>query len=280
ERFGKKVIKKELIVALRGEIYFVKFIINPEHDDVEPCVIFGRSFMRLTKGIVDFGHGTITIYPELDPFLDDSDDSRKSVDDWDFALDNIDFGDIPEMEGADIPCTPSSTEETPVIETYKKILDEIFLDKMKLDGEMSIEEENAINKIKGEALIEKDDPWAFVIPIRLEGKINLNALADTGSDINVLPYRIYQELGRDDGEKVNKDMPIDRDTPVLVGRGFLLTCGRILNTIERITSTFDGICHQTFRAAKPSINNAESDSDDEKEYGIKRNKFRAPIYGP
>nr|GEV49220.1 hypothetical protein [Tanacetum cinerariifolium] len=35
---GNKVVKKELIVALRGEIYFVKFIINPEEDDVEPGV--------------------------------------------------------------------------------------------------------------------------------------------------------------------------------------------------------------------------------------------------
>nr|GEU49112.1 hypothetical protein [Tanacetum cinerariifolium] len=46
---GDKVVKKELIVALRGEIYFMKFIINPEEDDIEPGVILGRSFMRLTK---------------------------------------------------------------------------------------------------------------------------------------------------------------------------------------------------------------------------------------
>ncbi|GKC38190.1 DNA-directed DNA polymerase [Tanacetum coccineum] len=303
ERFGKKIIKKELIMALRGEIYFLKFIINPKQDDVEPCVIFGRSFMHLTKGIVDFGNVTITIYPELDLFLEDSDESRKSVDDWDFELDKIYFGDIPKMEGADIPCyvckmgKSDKNKRKPVIETmaysdkYKKILDEICLDKMKLDGENSIEEEKAFNKIKGKALIEKDDPRAFIIPIRLEGKINLNALVDTGSDINVLPYRIYQELRRDDIEKVNKvtmiiakflilDMPIDRDAPALVRRGFLHTCGSILNTIERITSTYDGFCHQTFRAAKTSINTTESDSDDEEEFGIKRNKFGAPIYGP
>ncbi|GKE37005.1 hypothetical protein Tco_1460410 [Tanacetum coccineum] len=42
---GNKVVKKELIVALRGEIYFMKFIINPEEDDVEPGVIFRRSFL-------------------------------------------------------------------------------------------------------------------------------------------------------------------------------------------------------------------------------------------
>ncbi|GJW67740.1 hypothetical protein Tco_0122164 [Tanacetum coccineum] len=61
------------------------------------------------------------------------------------------------------------------------------------------------------------------------------------------------------------DMPIDRDTPILVGRGFLHTCGGILNTIDSITSTFDGICHQTFRAAKTSLDTAESDSDDEED---------------
>ncbi|GKD07849.1 hypothetical protein Tco_1187534 [Tanacetum coccineum] len=35
-RKGKKLVKKELIVALKGELYFVKFIINPKEDDVEP----------------------------------------------------------------------------------------------------------------------------------------------------------------------------------------------------------------------------------------------------
>nr|GEX76316.1 hypothetical protein [Tanacetum cinerariifolium] len=68
-KHGNKVVKKELIIALRGEIYFVKFIINPEEDDVEPGVVFGRSFLRLTKAIADFENETIKIYHELDPFL-------------------------------------------------------------------------------------------------------------------------------------------------------------------------------------------------------------------
>nr|GEW52961.1 hypothetical protein [Tanacetum cinerariifolium] len=75
------VVKKELIVPLRGEIYFIKFIINPGEDDIEPGVILGRSFMRLTKGIADFRNGVITIYPELDPFLDKSEETKKSEDD-------------------------------------------------------------------------------------------------------------------------------------------------------------------------------------------------------
>ncbi|GKB21365.1 hypothetical protein Tco_0855288 [Tanacetum coccineum] len=91
---GNKVVKKELIVALRGEIYFVKFIINLEEGDVEPWVIFERSFLCMTKAITDFGDGTVTIYHDIDPFLEKTEEEEKSNDDWDHLLDfNID--DIP-----------------------------------------------------------------------------------------------------------------------------------------------------------------------------------------
>nr|GEU49627.1 hypothetical protein [Tanacetum cinerariifolium] len=76
-KIGNKIVKKELIVALRGEIYFVKFIINPEEDDIEPGVIFERSFLRMTKEITDFGARTITIYPDIDPFLEDIEEEEK-----------------------------------------------------------------------------------------------------------------------------------------------------------------------------------------------------------
>ncbi|GJW46651.1 hypothetical protein Tco_0078297 [Tanacetum coccineum] len=78
---GNKIGKKELIVSLRGEIYLVKFIINPEEDDVEPWVIFGRSFLHMTKAITDFRAETITIYPDIDPFLEDIKEEEKRMDD-------------------------------------------------------------------------------------------------------------------------------------------------------------------------------------------------------
>ncbi|GJZ13862.1 agenet domain-containing protein [Tanacetum coccineum] len=178
-------------------------------------------------------------------------------------------------------------EERPVIETmayndkYKMILDEIWKDKVELDGKTVKEDEEAVKRIKGEALKEKEDPGAFIFPIRLEGRVTENALADTGSDINTMPYRIFEKIGREDTKKVDRrkimiyhtqtkamgklsnilcqvgvttiiakfiilDIPIDGDVPIVVGRGFLL----------------------------------ESDTDDEEEYVIKRNKFGAPIYGP
>ncbi|GJX36820.1 pescadillo [Tanacetum coccineum] len=320
-----------------------EFIINPKEDDFEPGVILGRSFLRLAQGVVDFGNRVITIYPELDPFEDDSEKTEKSSDDWDQLLD-FNFDDVPKSREELPPfiCKMGKSnqeaakeelairisqryallkEERLVIETmayndkYKKILDEIWKDKVELDGKTIKEDEEAVKRIKGEALKEKDDPGAFIFPIRLEGKVNKNALADTGLDINTMPYRIFKTLGREDIKKVDRgitminhtqaeaigklsnvlcqvgvttiiikflilDIPIDRDAPIVVGQGFLHTMGSILNASEIIFSTFDRVCHQTFRAARFDVlRTAESDSDDEEEYVIKRNKFGSPIYG-
>ncbi|GJY06375.1 hypothetical protein Tco_0373429 [Tanacetum coccineum] len=268
---GNKVVKKELIVALRGEIYFVKFIINPEEDDIEPGVIFGRSFLCLTKAITDFGARTVTIYPDIDPLFEETEEEGKSKDDWDHFLDfNIDYILLLGEEGLPpFVCKMGKShltqeeeakeaiairmsrkfalleEERPIIETmtyndkYKKILDEVWKDKVELDGNIIKEEEEAVKRIKGEALKEKEDPGAFIFPIRLEGQVGVTTLT---------------------AKFLILDIPIDRDSPIVVGRRFLLTIEAIVNTLERLFSTFDG--------------------DDEEEYQIKRNKFGAPIYGP
>ncbi|GKA27433.1 hypothetical protein Tco_0713601 [Tanacetum coccineum] len=307
--------------------FSVKLCLDYEEDDFMPRVILGRSFLRLSRGIVNFSNGVITIYPEPDPFEDDSEKTGKSSADWDQLLD-FNFDDEPKSK-EELPSFIKISqryalleEERPVIETmayndkYKKILDEIWKDKVELDGKTVKEDEEAEKRIKSETLKEKEDPGAFIFPIRMEGKINENALADTVSDINTMPYRIFETLGREDMNKVNRgitmidhthakamgklsnvlcqvgvttiiakflimDIPIDRDAPIVVGRGFLRTIGSLLNTSKRIFSTFNGVCHQTFRAARFNVlRTAESDSDDYEEYVIKRNKSGAPIYSP
>nr|GFA93257.1 hypothetical protein [Tanacetum cinerariifolium] len=48
----------------------------------------------MTKAITDFGVGTIIIYPDIDPLLEETKEKEKSNDDWDCLLDfNID--DVP-----------------------------------------------------------------------------------------------------------------------------------------------------------------------------------------
>nr|GEV44322.1 hypothetical protein [Tanacetum cinerariifolium] len=130
------MVKKELIVALKGELYFVKFIINPEEDDSEPRIILGRSFLRLAHEVVNFAGSHLT-QEEAEKEALAVRISQK------FAL---------------------LKEERPVIETmayndkYKKILNEIWRDKVELDRKTVKEEEDVVKRIKGEALKEKDDP--------------------------------------------------------------------------------------------------------------------------
>nr|GEV67329.1 retrovirus-related Pol polyprotein from transposon TNT 1-94 [Tanacetum cinerariifolium] len=287
---GNKVVKKELIVSPKGEIYFVKFIIYPEKDDIKP------------------------------EFLEDIEEEEKSMDDWDQLLDfNLD--DLPLLCGEELSpfvCKIRKKEVRPVLETtayhekYQKVLDEIWKDNVELDGMIMKEGEEATKKVKGEALNEKDDPEAFIFPIRLEGQVNKNALADTELDINTMPYRVYEQLGKEEMKKVDKGItminhtqaeamgirtnvlcqvrvttliakflilviPIDCDAPIVVDQRFLCTIGGIVNTPKKF-STFDGIYHQTFRAARFDVlRTVESDCDDEEEYEIKRNKFGTPM---
>nr|GEV27347.1 hypothetical protein [Tanacetum cinerariifolium] len=281
-----KEVKKELTVALRGEIYLVKFIINPKEDDVEPEMIF------------------------------ETEEEEKSNDDWDRLLDfNIDDGPLLGEEGlSPFVCRMRKSslgghltqeeatkeaiairmsqkfalleEERPIIETmayhdkYKKIIAEVWKDKVELNGKIVKEEEEARKRIKGEASKEKDDPRAEDMRKVDRGITMINHTQAEAMRIltNVLcQVRVTTLIAK----FLILDIPIDRDSSIVVGRGFLCTIGGIVNTQERLFSTFDGFCHQTFRAARSDImRNAESDSDDVEDYQIKRNKFGAPVYGP
>nr|GEW48844.1 hypothetical protein [Tanacetum cinerariifolium] len=293
----------------------VKLCSKYEEKNREKLVKRELWFMRLTKGITNFGNGIITIHPRIDPFLDNYEETKKFEDDRDHLL-NIEFENIPEIEEAVLqpfickmrkskrnkkrvpenfqlcysnvglslysgkPLTHEEAtrealavdickrfsileKERPMIETmaysdkYKKTLDRIVMDKLKLDGEIKKEEDKTIKQ--GITMLDhsKAEPMGVLKDV----------LCQVGVTTIITKFLIL-------------DMPIDRDAPILVGRGFLYTCGSILNTRDKITSTFDGVCRLTFRAAKTSLNTEESDSDEREDYCIQRNSFGAPMYGP
>nr|GEW24638.1 hypothetical protein [Tanacetum cinerariifolium] len=262
---------------------------------VDENMISNESFLRMTKAIIDFRVGTIIIYPDIDPFFEETEGEEKINDDWDHLLDfNID--DVPllgtsssaaghltqEEEAKEVIAIKMSQkfalleEERPIIETmayndkYKKILDEVRKDKVELDGKIVKEEEDAIYKTLGIEDIKKVDRGITMINHTQTEAIGilLNVLCQVGVTTLIAKFLIL-------------DIRIDRDSLIVVGRGFLRIINGIINTLERLFSTFDGFYHQTFRVARFDImRNAESNSDDKEDYQIKRNKFGAPIYGP
>ncbi|GJZ06847.1 hypothetical protein Tco_0540640 [Tanacetum coccineum] len=72
-------------------------MVESKEDDVEPGVIFGRSFLRLTKAIVDFGNDILTIYPDLITFNFDSDDELDAL------LASINVDELPPLDISDFP---------------------------------------------------------------------------------------------------------------------------------------------------------------------------------
>ncbi|GJY46121.1 ribonuclease H-like domain-containing protein [Tanacetum coccineum] len=194
---GDKVMDRKLLILIKGELYFVDFIVNPE-DDVEPCVIFGQSFLKLVKSIIDFGNGILTIWPEAITIVSDDDE-------LDALLASININELPPIDITNFPpfvCNigkglrnnkkptktykmtyngegPSLTvnhpktqeeltkeelegdlykrimllnEKRPIIETlkygdkHKMLLDCVLLNKLKLDGELELEERLLENK--------------------------------------------------------------------------------------------------------------------------------------
>ncbi|GJY41749.1 putative reverse transcriptase domain-containing protein [Tanacetum coccineum] len=148
-------------------------------------------------------------------------------------------------------------------------------EKLKLDGEVEINEKEATEEvIKGYKKIrEKNDPGVFVLHIRIEAKFNTHALADTGSNINVIPYRIYAKLGREEVKLVNKNITM-LDHSKVEPMGILkdVLCQVAITTILAKFLITD-------IPVDKDVPIEESD-DDEEEYIVKRDKNGKRIYGP
>nr|GEW97680.1 hypothetical protein [Tanacetum cinerariifolium] len=203
--------------------FVVKLCLNYEEDDFMPGVILGRSFLRIANGIVDFND-----WDQLLNFdFDDVPKFREKLHSFVFkmgksscnkkrAMENLNlfYQDVGPSLGAGVYLTQeeAAKEALAIRISQRKILDEIWKDKVELDGKTVKEDEEAVRRIKGEALKEEDDPDSFIFPIRLEGKVNENALADIGSDINTMSYRIFETLGREDMKKIARGITMINHT--------------------------------------------------------------------
>ncbi|GJX11490.1 retrovirus-related pol polyprotein from transposon TNT 1-94 [Tanacetum coccineum] len=290
-KYGSRRPVEDLDLVLYGDL---KTMFDPyveDRDDVEPCVIFGQSFRKLVKSIIDFGNGILTIWPEAITIVSDDDE-------LDALLASININELPPIDITNFPpfvCNigkglrnnkkptktykmtyngegPSLTvnhpktqeeltkeelegdlykrimllnEKRPIIETlkygdkHKMLLDCVLLNKLKLDGELELEERLLENNFWRGRKLNRE-------LIRLECLIILT---------------------------LKLDVPVDRNVPIIVGRSFMYTYGAIMNTFKGKMTTFDGFVHQQFRVAQVRNMHEESDNDDEEEYSIKRDDF-------
>ncbi|GJS09537.1 ribonuclease H-like domain-containing protein [Tanacetum coccineum] len=147
---------------------------------------------------------------------------------------------------------------------YRKNLDEVMTGRARLSSDEFGEEEKM--RIVEHGLPKKMcDPRNFVLPVRVNGTVEMSALADTRASISVFPYSLFKNLRLSDPRPYNfnltmadntqvkvmgevrnvriqigyqaylvdflvLDIPKDKEPPLLLGRPFLRTCGSVIDT--------------------------------------------------
>ncbi|GJT24358.1 hypothetical protein Tco_0894295 [Tanacetum coccineum] len=199
------------------------------------------------------------MYTEEDSDRDE--EGKPNLDDLEMLLD-FDFDEVPQTE-TDLPPMRALAhnismryeileEVRPVIETlayndkYRKLLDEIWADKVRLDGMIKPEEEKSMAKMKGKMLKGKKDPGAFTIEQRGRDDImkedrnitmiNYTEAEVTGRLVNVLCQVRFTTLS---AKFLILEIPVDRDAPIVVGSGFLDTIGGNIDIPNRISNSDD-----------------------------------------
>ncbi|KAA3479617.1 Retrovirus-related Pol polyprotein from transposon 17.6 [Gossypium australe] len=137
---------------------------------------------------------------------------------------------------------PNTTKKDHIDEQMpnsKKILKELLTNKRKLDDTSHV----ALNVVCSGILQNKlprklKDPGSFTIPCLIGGLSVNNALADLGASINVMPYKMFKQLGlgkpKQTRMSIYKTIRVPRDfvvlgmdedsnVPLILGRPFLAT---------------------------------------------------------
>ncbi|GJY37567.1 zinc finger, CCHC-type containing protein [Tanacetum coccineum] len=108
-------------------------------------------------------------------------------------------------------------ESKPILEvlenymTYRKKLNEVLMGRARLSSDDYGEEENM--RIVEHRLPKKMcDPGNFVLPVKVNGTIEMSALADIGASVSVLPYCLFKNLGLGDPKPYNSNLTMADNT--------------------------------------------------------------------
>nr|GEW53031.1 hypothetical protein [Tanacetum cinerariifolium] len=177
-------------------------------------------------------------------------------------------------------------ESKPIIEVlenyviYKKKLDEILIGKERLNKK-EFSEKDKVAIIEHGLPKKMYDPKNYVLPVKINGVVEMVALVDIRASVSVLPYSIYKDLGLSDPrpyqtnlimanntqakvmrEVKNRriqicyqayvvdllilDIPVGLKLPLLLGRPFLRTCGAVINMGRGTLYIDDGVIRHTY----------------------------------
>ncbi|GKD82923.1 zinc finger, CCHC-type containing protein, partial [Tanacetum coccineum] len=154
---------------------------------------------------------------------------------------------------------------------YRKMLDEVSMDKKRLEMKEEIKEEE-VAKIIEEGLPKKmDDPGNYIVPLKVNVTTPINALADIGASVSVMPYKLYKVFG------LGKSCP-SNDKLLMADNTVARAYGKLRNGIMTID---DGVVNHIKKRNKVV---AEEDPKDDEDwldvFEVWHDEKGYPKYGP
>ncbi|GJZ04777.1 putative ribonuclease H-like domain-containing protein [Tanacetum coccineum] len=182
---------------------------------------------------------------------------------------------------------------------YKKKLDEVLMGRERLSNK-DFSEKVKVEIIEHGLPKKMSDPGNYVLPVKVNGVVEMVALANTGASVSVLPYSLYQNLGlgnpmpyhsnltmadNTQAKAMVLDIPVDNELPLLLGRPFLRTCGAVIDLGRGIMSIDDGVIRHTY-LPKPRVKTILDNLEKEEHeywlgcFEVRRDEDGYPKYGP
>ncbi|GKE77891.1 chlorophyll A/B binding protein of LHCII type 1-like protein, partial [Tanacetum coccineum] len=99
------------------------------------------------------------------------------------------------------------------------------------------------------------DTGNFVLPVSVNGTVQMNALAVTGASVSVLPFSLYKNLGLSDPRPYHSNLTmadntqaksIGEELPLLLGHPFLRACRAVIDMGRGPMSIDDGVIRHTY----------------------------------
>ncbi|GJV62855.1 hypothetical protein Tco_1473683 [Tanacetum coccineum] len=228
--YGRKMVK-DVHVEIHGFTFLVDFVMIGYANEGEPSMIFGRDFLVTSKSKVDFGVGEMRIdltmleeERDMDALLLGLVENMEGVGSSNGEL--VKMGKASRNKGHNqkekikkvLDKKYKELEEPkPILDvlenymTYRKKLDEVMMGRAKLSNNEFSEEDKT--RIIEHGLPNKMcDLRNFVLPVSVNGMVQMKALADTGASVSVMPFCLYKNLGLSDPRPYHSNLTMADNT--------------------------------------------------------------------
>ncbi|GJY23034.1 hypothetical protein Tco_0396692 [Tanacetum coccineum] len=217
--YGRKMVN-DVNVEIHGVKFKADFVVLDYVNEGEPSILFGRDFLATTKSqlseeVVKMGKANRNKGYNINKLT---------------PLPSLRLEEIPPT--STIPPQPIYHPLTPKQKDKmkEKKLDEILKGKERLNKK-KFSEEDKVGIIKHGLHKKMCDPENYVLPVKINGVVEMVALVDTGASAmgEVKNVRIqigYQAYVVD---LLILDILVDLELPLLLGRPFFRTCGAIID---------------------------------------------------